>query len=142
MEKLLYVCPNSRNNIDEHEGHDPYEEDVENRHDDICRCIFDSDPMLGITFSRLTPIMDLRSDTLARLQEYISTDEDDEEKRQKVIERIDDQCDRSIGDNFLPEDFTEDERQHRLESDHRSKYNSLYDIKMIVKSKKYLKIKK
>ncbi len=99
----------SWDNIGEYENHDQDEDDIESSHDNVGCRIFGCDPVFRITFPMLSPIMYSRRDRFSRLQEYIGTDEDDEEEGEKIVEKVDDESEETIGYEFLEKLLWEDE---------------------------------
>ncbi len=95
------ISTNSWYDISEYERDDKDEDYIEYCDDDIGRRIFGCKLVSRISFPVLSPIMYSCRDRFPRLQEYIGTDEDDEEKGEKIIEKIDDESEETIGEELL-----------------------------------------
>ncbi len=79
------ICTNPRHDIHEHEGDNQEEQNIEDRDHDIGRSISSRELVAGIFFPFCSPIMKLTGYLLSRLEKYIRTDKNDEEKYQEII---------------------------------------------------------
>ena len=108
-EKFIDLSTNLREDIHEDKYHDTDKYDIESRDDDIRSSIFPSEHMDSVDLSCHSPVMDLCREVGTKLQEYIRKKKCDEKKYQEITQCISYNKEKTIGDNLLPKEFTEDD---------------------------------
>ncbi len=124
-DEFLDIETDFRNDIDKDKCHYRNKEDIENRDNDIGRCVFRREFMPGITFSFLTPAMDPESNHLSCFEKYIGTDKYDKKECEKIEKEPYDEWECTPGNEFLEKFLWEDEGEEDFEHNKENKSMSL-----------------
>lgn len=111
-EKSIYLPTNLWDNIHKDKNHDTDKYYIQDRYDNIGSRILPSDDMHAVSLTMESPLMDFTCDIGPEFEKYISKEKCHEEEDEKITQTIAEEKEEAVGDELLPEYFTEYEREY------------------------------